>query len=90
MIVWLAIFLHQNAYTDGVWEEKTEELSFADFRFLLTHTWLKSNCEDSEKSAEKESAEDDGDNDDDEGNVWGRGEIIKHAEKCFSFICIRA
>lgn len=53
----------KGAYTNGTWEEKTEELAFADFKFTLTHIWLKSRDEKAEKSAEKESGEEEEDND---------------------------
>ncbi|XP_053386615.1 rab3 GTPase-activating protein catalytic subunit-like [Mercenaria mercenaria] len=53
----------KGAYTNGTWEEKTEELTFANFKFSLTHSWLKSKDEKTEKSAEKESGEEDDDND---------------------------
>ena len=38
-----------------MWEERVEELSFADFRFCISHLWLKCQDEKSEKAREKES-----------------------------------
>ncbi|KAL3864829.1 hypothetical protein ACJMK2_006481 [Sinanodonta woodiana] len=44
-------------YANGVWEEQTEELSFADFQFCMTHIWLKQPHEDDKKQTERETAE---------------------------------
>jgi len=30
----------QGVYTTGTWEEKSDEISFADFRFSITHHYL--------------------------------------------------
>ena len=38
-----------------MWEERVEELSFADFKFCISHLWLKCQDEKSEKAREKES-----------------------------------
>ncbi|XP_069472663.1 rab3 GTPase-activating protein catalytic subunit isoform X2 [Ambystoma mexicanum] len=42
-------------YTSGVWEEKSDELSFADFKFSVTHHYLV------QESSEKEEKEEFGD-----------------------------
>lgn len=34
------IFNLQGVYTTGVWEEKSDEISFADFKFSVTHHYL--------------------------------------------------
>nr|XP_033801626.1 rab3 GTPase-activating protein catalytic subunit [Geotrypetes seraphini] len=43
-------------YTSGTWEEKLEEISFADFKFSVTHHYLVQ--ESSEKEEKEESGED--------------------------------
>ncbi|XP_028264275.1 rab3 GTPase-activating protein catalytic subunit isoform X2 [Parambassis ranga] len=32
-------------YTSGTWEEKSQEINFADFKFYITHYFLKQECE---------------------------------------------
>ncbi|KAL4221433.1 Rab3 GTPase-activating protein catalytic subunit [Mactra antiquata] len=65
----------KGAYANGVWEEKTEELSFADFKFSLIHIWLKAKDEKREKSAEKESGDDE-ENDDREVTPTVYGDLM--------------
>uniref|UniRef100_A0A7M4E8L7 Rab3 GTPase-activating protein catalytic subunit n=1 Tax=Crocodylus porosus TaxID=8502 RepID=A0A7M4E8L7_CROPO len=43
-------------YTSGVWEEKTDEISFADFKFSITHHYLVQ--ESSDKDGKEELVED--------------------------------
>lgn len=35
-------------YTTGTWEEKSREINFADFKFSVTHHFLKQECAESE------------------------------------------
>ncbi|XP_052237519.1 rab3 GTPase-activating protein catalytic subunit-like isoform X2 [Dreissena polymorpha] len=57
----------KGGYTTGNWEERTELLSFADFKFSLTHIWLQEpHDSDHEKSTEKESVEDENEDKDKE------------------------
>ncbi|KAJ3583163.1 hypothetical protein NHX12_034404, partial [Muraenolepis orangiensis] len=41
-------------YTSGTWEEKSQEINFADFKFCITHHYLK---QESDKSDLKEELE---------------------------------
>ncbi|TSM60542.1 Rab3 GTPase-activating protein catalytic subunit [Bagarius yarrelli] len=41
-------------YTSGTWEERSRDINFADFKFSITHHYLKREC------AESEGKEDDG------------------------------
>uniref|UniRef100_A0A8C5BDB5 Rab3 GTPase-activating protein catalytic subunit n=1 Tax=Gadus morhua TaxID=8049 RepID=A0A8C5BDB5_GADMO len=43
-------------YTSGTWEEKSQEINFADFKFSITHHYLK---QESDKSDLKEELEED-------------------------------
>lgn len=45
-------------YTSGTWEEKSRDINFADFKFSITHHYLKRDC-----AAESEGKEDDGEED---------------------------
>lgn len=40
--------LAQGEYTTGTWEEKSREINFADFKFSITHHYLKQECAESE------------------------------------------
>lgn len=40
MFVAYVTFNLQGVYTTGVWEEKSDEISFADFKFSVTHHYL--------------------------------------------------
>lgn len=40
-------FYSQGEYTSGTWEEKSQDINFADFKFSITHYFLKQ--EDDEK-----------------------------------------
>ncbi|RXM33970.1 Rab3 GTPase-activating protein catalytic subunit [Acipenser ruthenus] len=41
-------------YNSGIWEEKTEEISFADYKFTVTHHYLKKESPDGEEKEEPE------------------------------------
>uniref|UniRef100_A0A8C9Y8R2 Rab3 GTPase-activating protein catalytic subunit n=1 Tax=Sander lucioperca TaxID=283035 RepID=A0A8C9Y8R2_SANLU len=36
---------HLGEYTSGTWEEKSQDINFADFKFYITHYFLKQECE---------------------------------------------
>lgn len=36
----ISFFYMQGVYTTGAWEEKSDEISFADFKFSITHHYL--------------------------------------------------
>ena len=36
----------QGEYTSGIWEEKTLDINFADFKFSITHHFLKQESDD--------------------------------------------
>ncbi|MGH0139672.1 UNVERIFIED_CONTAM: hypothetical protein FKN15_069910, partial [Acipenser sinensis] len=44
----------QGEYNSGIWEEKTEEISFADYKFTVTHHYLKKESPDREEKEEPE------------------------------------
>ncbi|XP_028991028.1 rab3 GTPase-activating protein catalytic subunit isoform X2 [Betta splendens] len=46
----------KGAYTSGTWEEKSQDISFADFKFYITHYFLK---QESEKDDGKDKLEED-------------------------------
>ncbi|XP_066543675.1 rab3 GTPase-activating protein catalytic subunit isoform X2 [Amia ocellicauda] len=46
--------LEKGEYTSGTWEEKVEEISFADFKFTITHIYLKQESPDREGREEPE------------------------------------
>ncbi|NWU78467.1 RB3GP protein, partial [Onychorhynchus coronatus] len=48
--------LEKGVYTTGTWEEKSDEISFADFKFSVTHHYLVQ--EPSDKDGKEELAED--------------------------------
>ncbi|XP_074856938.1 rab3 GTPase-activating protein catalytic subunit isoform X2 [Carettochelys insculpta] len=48
--------LEKGAYTTGIWEEKSDEISFADFRFSITHHYLVEEA--SDKDGKEELVED--------------------------------
>ncbi|XP_010573450.1 PREDICTED: rab3 GTPase-activating protein catalytic subunit isoform X4 [Haliaeetus leucocephalus] len=48
--------LEKGVYTTGVWEEKSDEISFADFKFSITHHFLVQ--EPSDKDGKEEPVED--------------------------------
>ncbi|KAM6071107.1 rab3 GTPase-activating protein catalytic subunit isoform 1-T1 [Chlamydotis macqueenii] len=48
--------LEKGVYTTGAWEEKSDEISFADFRFSITHHYLVQ--EPSDKDGKEELVED--------------------------------
>lgn len=50
-------------FTDGPWEEKTEEVAFADFKFHLTYTCLKSSAALSEAESRSSRERDEGEED---------------------------
>lgn len=55
----------QGIFTSGTWEERSDEISFADFRFSITHHYLVQESPDKEgKDEELEGM----------GFFWGRGE----------------
>lgn len=35
----------QGEYTSGIWEEESKDIHFADFKFYITHHFLKQECE---------------------------------------------
>ncbi|KAI5628572.1 rab3 GTPase-activating protein catalytic subunit [Silurus asotus] len=41
-------------YTTGTWEEKSREISFADFKFSITHHYLKQDCVENEGKEDSE------------------------------------
>uniref|UniRef100_A0A4W5LBX0 Uncharacterized protein n=1 Tax=Hucho hucho TaxID=62062 RepID=A0A4W5LBX0_9TELE len=41
-------------YTSGTWEKKTKDINFADFKFSVTHHYLKQESEESEGKDEPE------------------------------------
>ncbi|XP_060785256.1 rab3 GTPase-activating protein catalytic subunit isoform X2 [Neoarius graeffei] len=41
-------------YTTGTWEEKSREINFADFKFSITHHYLKQECAESEGKEDNE------------------------------------
>ncbi|KAL2081252.1 hypothetical protein ACEWY4_023105 [Coilia grayii] len=41
-------------YTNGTWEEKNQEINFADFKFCVTHHYLKQEVSDNEGKEEQE------------------------------------
>ncbi|KAM3591695.1 uncharacterized protein V6R79_005896 [Siganus canaliculatus] len=43
-------------YTSGTWEEKSQDIKFADFKFFITHYFLKQECEEDDV---KDNAEED-------------------------------
>lgn len=45
----------QGIYTTGTWEEKSDEISFADFKFSVTHHYLVQ--EPSDRDGKEEPAE---------------------------------
>lgn len=50
-------FHSQGEYTSGTWEEKSQEINFADFKFSITHHCLK---EEEEEEEERRNDEDTG------------------------------
>jgi Rab3 GTPase-activating protein catalytic subunit len=48
------MYSYQGEYTSGTWEEKSQEINFADFKFSITHHYLK---QESDKSDLKEELE---------------------------------
>lgn len=42
------IFPAQGEYTTGTWEEESREINFADFKFSITHHYLKQDCAEGE------------------------------------------
>lgn len=44
-IVWCCIIWTQGEYTSGTWAEKSQEINFADFKFYISHYFLKQECE---------------------------------------------
>ncbi|XP_068161266.1 rab3 GTPase-activating protein catalytic subunit [Antennarius striatus] len=44
----------KGVYTSGTWEEKTQDIHFADFKFCITHHYLKQACEDHDEKEERE------------------------------------
>ncbi|CAM5088645.1 unnamed protein product [Natator depressus] len=48
--------LEKGVYTTGIWEEKSDEISFADFRFSITHHYLVQEA--SDKDGKEELVED--------------------------------
>nr|XP_006117129.1 rab3 GTPase-activating protein catalytic subunit isoform X1 [Pelodiscus sinensis] len=48
--------LEKGVYTTGLWEEKSDEISFADFRFSITHHYLVQEA--SDKDGKEELVED--------------------------------
>ncbi|XP_033871211.3 rab3 GTPase-activating protein catalytic subunit-like isoform X1 [Acipenser ruthenus] len=46
--------LEKGEYNSGTWEEKTEEISFADYKFTVTHHYLKEESPDGEEKEEPE------------------------------------
>ncbi|XP_037768778.1 rab3 GTPase-activating protein catalytic subunit isoform X2 [Chelonia mydas] len=49
-------FVGEGVYTTGIWEEKSDEISFADFRFSITHHYLVQEA--SDKDGKEELVED--------------------------------
>ncbi|KAM7153419.1 rab3 GTPase-activating protein catalytic subunit isoform 2-T2 [Macrochelys suwanniensis] len=49
-------FVGEGIYTTGIWEEKSDEISFADFRFSITHHYLVQEA--SDKDGKEELVED--------------------------------
>ncbi|XP_046346291.1 rab3 GTPase-activating protein catalytic subunit-like [Haliotis rufescens] len=56
----------KDEYSNGAWDERTEELQFADFKFKITHKFLKSCVVTTEgrSSEEKDGAQDNDDTED--------------------------
>lgn len=50
----LIVVLIQGEYTSGTWEEKTQDINFADFKFSVTHHCLKQESEEGEGKEEPE------------------------------------
>lgn len=50
----LIAHLIQGEYTSGTWEEKTQDINFADFKFSVTHHCLKQESEEGEGKEEPE------------------------------------
>uniref|UniRef100_A0A4W6EJW4 Rab3 GTPase-activating protein catalytic subunit n=1 Tax=Lates calcarifer TaxID=8187 RepID=A0A4W6EJW4_LATCA len=48
--------LEKGEYTTGTWGEKSQDINFADFKFFITHYFLKQECE---KDDEKDKLEED-------------------------------
>ncbi|MGH0148992.1 UNVERIFIED_CONTAM: hypothetical protein FKN15_021176 [Acipenser sinensis] len=46
--------LEKGEFHSGTWEEKTEEISFADYKFTVTHHYLKEESPDGEEKEEPE------------------------------------
>lgn len=44
-LLWYYIIWTQGAYTSGTWGEKSQDINFADFKFYITHYFLKQECE---------------------------------------------
>lgn len=44
----------QGDYTSGTWEEKTQEINFADFKFCISHNYLKQETSENESKEEPE------------------------------------
>ena len=44
----------QGDYTNGTWEEKNQEISFADFNFCIAHNYLKQEASENEGKEEPE------------------------------------
>lgn len=55
MFVCLFVLNLQGIYTTGAWEEKSDEISFADFKFSVTHHYLVQ--EPSDRDGKEEPAE---------------------------------
>lgn len=50
----MSIIWPQGEYTTGTWGEKSQDINFADFKFFITHYFLKQECE---KDDEKDKLE---------------------------------
>lgn len=53
-VSFLSVASLQGDYTSGTWEERTQEINFADFKFCVSHNYLKQEASESESKEELE------------------------------------
>lgn len=53
-VSFLSVACLQGEYTSGTWEEKTQEINFADFKFCVSHNYLKQEASENDSKEESE------------------------------------